>query len=592
MAGSGRRSPLPGQSEDDHSSCALMFLRTWTLFLLFGGTIAISAARCTRLSAPPLRSASITCKSSVVAPVPKETHSPVRKETLSWPDLLETKHARTLLARDVANSQGRVIPTGAARVATPIVEPRDVEPSPVDDTSTTKEIIGFGVPVSALFLSNFALGAVDTAATGRFAGLQDLAALAPGCSAMEYSCYVLSAMATVTLNQLAPTKPGSAEWHDRFKTAASLAAIAAALHAAGTFFFADALSRLVGCPVEVVTRAASYLRWRAPGIIPFHLAAACSSAFFASKDSVTPFMGTLVAVAINIVGDLYLCPRLGLVGAAAATSFSQLCLFGFLYSRLLEKGLVPPSLFTGFAPRRKLVALARLVAPTSALTLLRTSLYAVLSFWCCQMGLISAAAQQIAATVFWGSTSAAGEPMSAAAQTFVPARYQAWVEANRRARAAAREGNVRLVTSAEAAVDREERAMVHTIRRLFKACLLFGSFGVLGASWVTRTGPLHMFTSNAATIAQVPQGALVSMGILSPMALLFEGTLLSFGARTALVRCLAVGATLCFVVGSVLMRNPATATVKAIWRVAALFQLCRMVGNGLILRHKITTPPA
>ena len=574
------------------SPTRMVSLYVCSLLVLFNvATAYTSVNQHSAVGVPPLRSRRIACC------VALEVHGSCK--TLSWPDLLEvqatrTLHSaqstRTLHSEDLNGSQGRVVPTRTVvRLPTNV---KDDTATTKDDTATTKEIISFGIPVSALFLSNFALGAVDTAATGHFAGLQDLAALAPGCSAMEYACYVLSAMATVTLNQLAPTDPGSSEWHDRLKTAASLVLIAASLHAASTFIFADGLSRLVGCPPEVVSRAASYLRWRAPGIIPFHLAAACSSAFFASKDSVTPFTGTLIAVVINIIGDLYLCPRLGLVGAAAATSFSQLCLLVFLFSRLWAKGLVPPTLFSGFAPRRKLVQLARFVAPTSVLTLLRTSLYAVLSFWCCQMGLVSSAAQQIAATVFWGSTSAAGEPMSAAAQTFVPARYEAWLDANQQARAAALKGDVGLLASAEAAVGRERHAMVHTIRRLLKTCLLFGSFGLLGVSWVTQVGPLHIFTSNAAAISQVPQGALIAMGILSPMALLFEGTLLSFGARTALVRCLAGGVTLCFGVGAILMQNPATATVKAIWWVAALFQLCRMIGNGLILRHKISTPPA
>ena len=112
------------------------------------------------------------------------------------------------------------------------------------------------------------------------------------------------------------------------------------------------------------------------------------------------------------------------MGAAAATSFSQLVLMVFLFARLQAKGLVPPAPFSRLAPLSQVKSVARLVAPVSVLTLVRTALYAVLSFWCCQMGLVSAAAQQIASTVFWGSTAAAGEPMSAAAQTYVPARCE------------------------------------------------------------------------------------------------------------------------------------------------------------------------
>ena len=554
-------------------------MRSCVLLLFVGRAGSLFARTALRGTSPALRDASTIVNAATAEPI-------------TWPDLLEASaQSRVVGMKPSIYQRGIVVPT---RLKTPSQPESVLGESPTheitDGISTTKEIIAFGIPVSALYFSNFALGAVDTAATGRFGGLADLAALAPGCAAMEYSCYVLSALGTVTLNQLAPTQPGSSEWHDRLKAAAALALLAAVVQAVCTFCFAAPLSQLVGCPPEVVSRAASYLRWRAPGVLPFHLAAACSSSFFASKDSVTPFVGTLIAVIVNIVGDMWLCPKLGLVGAAAATSFSQLCLFGFLFHRLRRKGLVPPTLFRSLAPIGHLGALVRLVAPTSLLTMLRTVLYAVLSFWCCQMGLASAAAQQIASTVFWGSTSAAGEPMSAAAQTYVPARYDAWTREIRAAEAASELGDAAAAAAATAKVEVERAKMLQTIRRLFQACILFGGVGLAGVSWVTSVGPLHMFTSNAATISQVPQGALVAMGIVTPMALLCEGTLLSFGARSALVRCIGAGAAICFGVGAALMGNPETATVKAIWWVAALFQLCRLVGNGLVLRHKIRMP--
>lgn len=454
----------------------------------------------------------------------------------------------------------------------------------VEPTTKISEMIAFGIPVSALFLSNFALGAVDTAATGRFGGIRDLAALAPGTSAMEYSCYVLSAMATITLNRLAPVQPGSAEWHERLRASVTLAAVAALLQATLTFVFASSLASFVGCPAEVLDRSASYLRWRVPGIPFFHLGAACSSAFFAAKDSVRPFVGTLVAVAINIAGDLLLCPRYGLVGAAAATSLSQLVLAAFLFSRLRSKGLSPPRLFRRPAPPQQLLRVVRLVAPVSMLTLMRTSLYAALGVWCCQMGLLASAAQQIATTFFWGATNAAGEPMSAAAQTFLPSRVEAWREAARHADEVG-------TASAEVRVFGARAALLETLRRLFATCALFGA--VVGAVVfrLTTPGPLAIITSNAAAIAQVPRLPLVAIAVVCPLALLCEGALLSFGARAALVKNLAGCVTLCFLTGGTLMRS-GVGSVPALWWVAALFQLTRFLSNGAVLRRKLRAPPA
>ena len=423
---------------------------------------------------------------------------------------------------------GIVVPT---KRVPPLAQPE--RPKPVT-TTPVREMVSFGIPVSALFLSNFALGAVDTATTGRFGGITDLAALAPGTAAMEYSCYVLSAITTLILNQLAPTTPGSTEWHQLLKKFISLVMIAAVFQTTGTFVFAEGLARMVGCPAEVVCRAAGYLRWRAIGLLPYHLAAACSSCFFAAKDSVTPLAGTVLAVAINIIGDLLLCPRYGLVGAAAATSASQACLFAFLYTRLKRRSLVPPNLFGSSTPPKELLRLLRLVAPVSMLTLMRTALYALLSFWCCQMGLVASAAQQIASTVFWGATNAAGEPIGAAAQTFVPARYKAWRDAEARAMTvAAAPGEQPTITGDAGDVDAAEAAAGHayselrlTIRRLASTCVLFSGGVALGVYGLTCAGPLSIFTSHAAAISQVPQAALVAIAVICPFALLCEGTLL------------------------------------------------------------------
>ena len=177
-------------------------------------SIILRKMRVIVLAAFALLPASVTCFSSVSA-----------RTSASLPRV----HLRSQAATTYVDGQARVGPE-AATLPTPteaaelgVVVP--TRPQPADDllpAPTTKEVVTFGMPVSALFISNFALGAVDTAATGRFGGLMDLAALAPGTAAMEYACYVLSAIATVTLNQLAPTQPGGKEWNERLALAAHL----------------------------------------------------------------------------------------------------------------------------------------------------------------------------------------------------------------------------------------------------------------------------------------------------------------------------------------------------------------------------------
>ena len=297
-------------------------------------------------------------------------------------------------------------------------------------------------------------------------------------------------------------------------------------------------------------------------------------------------------VLVNIVGDLLLCPHLGLVGAAAATSAAQAVLFGFLFFKLRARGLVPTDLFRvgGRDSWERIRKTTRMVLPTSLLTLMRTSLYAVLSFWCCQMGIVSAAAQQIAATMFWGSTGAAGEPMSAVAQSYVPARYEAWRVAAQQASDAAEMEDDKASVAAKLRLEQARQGLVTTIARLFRTSLFFGGAVLACVVHVTAAGPLQSFPPNALVIAQVPRWPLVAIAGICPFALLCEGTLLSFGARSELVRNLACGVSLSLGLGALLMSR-GLGTVNSIWCVAAGFQVWRFLSNAFVLRQKMRAPP-
>lgn len=94
--------------------------------------------------------------------------------------------------------------------------------------------------------------------------------------------------------------------------------------------FADSLFLLLGHPREVALLEAEYFRWLCAGAIPALWAAVLSSFFSGRGDSTTVLMVNIAAVGVNVALD-YVCifgwgpvPRLGVAGAAIATSLSAL----------------------------------------------------------------------------------------------------------------------------------------------------------------------------------------------------------------------------------------------------------------------------
>ena len=88
--------------------------------------------------------------------------------------------------------------------------------------------------------------------------------------------------------------------------------------------------QLTGCVPELIPRSTAYLRVRAVGS-PVVLASMVAQAgLLAQRDSATPLRAVSMACVLNIVGDLLLVPKMGAVGAAWATLFSQAACLPYL----------------------------------------------------------------------------------------------------------------------------------------------------------------------------------------------------------------------------------------------------------------------
>jgi hypothetical protein len=448
------------------------------------------------------------------------------------------------------------------------------------------EIAAFGIPVSAIFLSNFALGAIDTAAVGHYGGLVDLAALAPGVSSVEYASYCLASITAVIFNRLstifargetADGKPIDMDtWNAYLGPALGLAFILGLLQAGAFAIFSKQIALVCGAPPEFVGRTASYLLCRSFGAATYLYSSVASSAFYATKDSRTPFIGTMVAVVLNIFGDVALCPRLGIVGAALATSLAQIGSAVYLRSQLEARGLAPKTERLVLPSPSRALSTLRSSAPFSAVVLARTLFYLLVNRWVCLLGVTASCAQQITSTIFWGSSSASAEPMSVSAQTFVPEQASA-----------IRQAAAAMKHKPEPQLKRAVGRMATTLRRLYTVSALWSGAVTAVIYFCLTPSCLKFLTSDVGVIGAVPRAPLLTLSMLVAPMLLSEGACLGLGTVTnALMRWMAVCASTCIGVGMYLLNRPSGYTIATMWWTVALFIFVRFLGNAALLMHE------
>ena len=289
-------------------------------------------------------------------------------------------------------------------------------------------IVRFVLPSLATVLSAPLLSLTDTAFVGRCAASAEasstsLAALSQATVLADYLPLLATFTATAALNLVARHLARGDEE----------AAVGAASCAVGTAAALGAGIALVICclPAQILAaqgvrggvlgEAVTYCRWRALGVPLSSVTAAACASLAARKDTVVPLVGVLAAGAVNVLLDWLLVPSLGVGGAAAATSFSQVVCACVVVGAVLRRGHLR-------APRAAAAArwaghardVGGFAVPVIFVTTSVLSIFTALIVVSSRMGVTTSAAHQILGALF-ALTSLCGDPLMQAVQAFLPA---------------------------------------------------------------------------------------------------------------------------------------------------------------------------
>ena len=440
---------------------------------------------------------------------------------------------------------------------------------------TRKQIGAYAAPVAALNLANFVMGSVDTAAVGRFGSTAQLAALAPGTMGMEYTCYGLSFLLTATLNLLSsipdPDASGRARWDATLADGLRVAVAVGAVHGGLLFLGARPLAAALGASPLTIGPAAAYLRIRAFSTIAFHASAVACAAHFARKDSTTPLATVLVAGVANAVGDRILCPLAeraptallpdAIAAAAVATAAAQALGAAFALRALATEDRWPRTPGVWDSKNFRGAPFLRFGGAVTTLLCWRIAVYAYVGRCANLLGTAAGAAQQITATLFWGTSSLSAEPMYNAAQTFLPNFYDS-ADPN--------------------AVGPDFRK---TLGRVFDCSLVWGAAVTCGARLVASDAFLSVFARDAAVLRAVPRGPILSIGIFIAPMLAAEGALVALGDFGWLTRSMAISALASM--GAMKIGTARTGgSVALYWYGTLLFTFLRLALNAAgVARH-------
>jgi len=284
---------------------------------------------------------------------------------------------------------------------------------------TYSNLARFAIPLSMMFIVNFAMGTIDTVSVAKYGGVVQLGALAPATAAIDYLSYIFSFLSTSSLTLMSATyssssSPSSAKPSSKkrslFSVAVRLCFLAGMFQGVFTLAFASPVAAALGARGSLLLPATQYLAIRSVGVPIFQLLNAGAAACFAAEDSATPFFAGIAQGFVNFVGNAVLCPRMEspIAGAAIATVFSQAVVCAALYLRLYFKGewgsynSPPSSSSASFSSRVKsIVPPYKASKPFFAfykltgIAIARLGVYALVTRLCCQVGPVSAAAAQV-----------------------------------------------------------------------------------------------------------------------------------------------------------------------------------------------------
>lgn len=225
-------------------------------------------------------------------------------------------------------------------------------PSPqTAKVTSVAELIAFTLPTMAIWLCDPILSLLDTAMVGLTSTIE-LAAISPASVYVGHTCYILcsafavSATTLIARDRIVARRKNTPEAveedartvNDVLVMSTGMGCVVAAILFA---FHVPGLTKYVGAnSLALIPYAATYAKIR---LIAFPAAIACSvmqSAHLATEDPYTPLKATLVAAAVNGVGDFVAVffLKAGIAGVAWATTFAQIVVTVLFVRAMVTRG--------------------------------------------------------------------------------------------------------------------------------------------------------------------------------------------------------------------------------------------------------------
>ena len=214
----------------------------------------------------------------------------------------------------------------------------------------TRELLLIGAPAVVGLAMDPVASLVDTAMIGRFCSAADLAGVGVAISVFNLIARTFNFLNSATTSAVAAASvdaaPGTFTAEMARQAAAALAVaivigtmIACALVAAGGHLLRGLGLAASGPSAATLVSARSYLVGRALAAPAVLALMALQGAFRGARDTVTPLGALALATALNLVLDpiLIVGLRLGVFGAALATTLSQYAAAALLWRRLAER---------------------------------------------------------------------------------------------------------------------------------------------------------------------------------------------------------------------------------------------------------------
>lgn len=212
---------------------------------------------------------------------------------------------------------------------------------------TLGECLAFIIPALGIYTAGPLLSLIDAGFIGRISATS-LAALGPACTISDSAAFLLLFLSIAATNLVARDY-SQADTEGMARTATSTLGLGIVLGSVlGAVMYASAapLATLYcGAGEEaaaMVHQCIEYVRVRSLALPAAVVASIAQSVLIGTKDSRTPMISVLTAAAVNLATDFILVTGagLGVLGAAAATSFSQFAAAWLLMRTLSRRGFL------------------------------------------------------------------------------------------------------------------------------------------------------------------------------------------------------------------------------------------------------------